>query len=299
MSDPRPLRKIPSGNGYKPVTNGYDQILNEAEFEISNKLSAAEKIKIDPESFLEEQKRYLDEALEKAKNFYRKKEYGKAFSEWDKVCFSLGENDEFKKRVRHLKSSHENLIRANEELAQVRQAMAERLSPAAKESKFVQDASDGVNAQVKNIYSAMSSEIRAQRIPKSVSFWWPVLLALAILVSGLAGLTAYFKLQSQKLGQSGKAQSLMVPQQAMDESYLEASRRTFEKQIEALNLEHQETIEALSRKHAESAKDDREKIIQFETRLREAESKNTDLERQLQAVMQGSDVQSRAYQSLE
>ena len=58
------------------------------------------------------------------------------------------------------------------------------------------------------------------------------------------------------------------------------------KHIDALNHGHEQEIQALNSKHAEASKSDREKIIQLETKLREAESKNLDLERRSRVLFE-------------
>lgn len=277
-------------------TEDLQKTLTEAQAEVSQQLDIAQTLKKDPEAALKEREDAVHEALLKAKSLYQKKEYGRAFAEWEKVCAFLGERDEFRSKIRALKESHENLLKVNQELLEIKEVIRQRSSPGPSEAKFVEEAHDSVTAEVKKVYSHLGQQLRTERQPKGLSFWWPVVLSLGILALGFAGLAGYFSSMEKRLA----ARSVLAPAASdpLDGTYLEAQRNAAQKQIEALKREHEKQIEALNRKHAEASKGDRERIIQLETGLREAESANLELERQAKALIEDNISKDKTIASL-
>ena len=277
-------------------TEDLQKILTEAQVEVSQQLDITRELKTDPEAALKEREDAVRDASTKAKNFYQKKEYGRAFAEWEKICSFLRENDAFRSKVRELKQSHENLLRVNQELLEIKEVIRQRSSPSPSESKFVEEAHDAVNTEVKNVYSYLSQQLRTERTPKGLSFWWPVALALVILVLGFVGLAGYLTAAEKKL--SSKVLSVQATTDPLDSTYLEAQKNAVENQIESLNRDHTKQIEDLKRKHADASKNDRERIIQLETSLREAESRNLELDRQTKALFEDNINKDKTIASL-
>ena len=295
--------KDPSSTALTPgppsLAGEMDHSLEEAARQIQTDLESAARIKNDPEAALAEREKTARTSLEKARAFYKKKDYARAFAEWEKVCSGLGDQDEFKKRLRQLRSSHENLIKANEELGQIKDLMAKRSSPAAAETKFVGQAHQTVNAQVKNIYSAMSQELRTERVPKSLSFWWPLVLGVLVASGGILWtVREHSKLRTERAAVSVLAAPAPAVASPMDETYEQAQLRVLERQIEALNRDHQIALDGLKRKHAENAKGDREKVIQMETRIKELEAQNIELERRAEALFEDNVNKDRTLSNL-
>lgn len=274
-------------DGMTALSEEFQKTLKEAELHVTQQMNAAQAFQANPEADLRERETAIAEALEKAKNFYRKNEYGQALREWEKVCSFLGENDRFRRKIRELRDSHESLIRVRQEVSQIKQAMAQQSSPSPDETKFVDQAQGAVNAEVKNVYSYLNQQLRTDRAPRGLSFWWPVALAAVILLLGFIGLKGYF-MTAQKQFFPQETSAVSAKSDLLDDTYMEAQKNAMEKQIGALNRDHESQMEELRRKHAEASKDDRERIIQLETKLRETESKISDLERQSQALLEAS-----------
>lgn len=278
--------------------------LQEISRDIQNELADAARLKADPETALADHQRMVREALEKAKRHYKKKDYPRAFGEFEKVCAALPEEDPFRRRIRDLKEAHANLIKANEELSQIRSMIAQRSAPSAADVKYAGQAHDAVSAQVKNIYSSMSRELRTERVPRSLSFWWPVALSLATLSIGAVILNGErAKIARERTSLAAQAEPIPVspvpPKPSpMEETYEQAQRRVLERQIEALNRDHQVQLEGLKRKHAEDAKEEREKMIRLETRVKELEAENGELERRAQALFEDNVNKDRALSNL-
>ncbi len=265
-------------NATLALSENLQKTLKEVEFHIHQQMEDARRLKSDPERVLRERENAVAEALAKAKNFYRKKEVSRALEEWEKICPFLDESDGFRKKIRELRAGHESLLKVNQELQEIKKVLTQRSSPPQSEAKFVQEANHAVNSQVKNVYSYLSQQIRMERTPKGISFWWPVFLAAVILVFGFVGLKSYFSAtQKQQLSRGASSSEL---------------------RISALNLDHEEEMQALSRKHAEDSKNDREKIIQLETRLREVESRNSNLEKQSKALFEDNIIKDKTIAAL-
>src|SRR5262245_60884704 len=83
-----------------------------------------------------------------------------------------------------------------------------------------------------------------------------------------------------------------------DGAFLEAQKNETEKQVAALREEQQKQIEDLNRKHAESARGDREKVVQLETKLKESESEISELERRVKLLTEDNLNKDNVIQSL-
>ena len=127
--------------------------LEEAGRQISSELREAERLKNGLEVGAPDREKVVSESLEKAKNYYKKKYYARAFAEWERACSVLDARDDFRRKVRELKESHENLAKVNRELVEIREALSQRASPSAEHKKFVQESHETASAQVKNVYS--------------------------------------------------------------------------------------------------------------------------------------------------
>lgn len=279
-----------------PHLEDLQKTLEEAGRQVGRELQEAERLRIDPETVIRQREQVLFESLKSAKDYYKKKEYARAFFEWERAC-SVLENDEFLRKVRALKESHENLLRANRELVETRQALHKRITPSPADTKFVDGSHQTVNTQVKNVYSHLSQQLRTERTPRAVSFLWPALLALAILGAGFAGLKAY---HNKVIGRSAalSPEAVSGTPNVLDDTFLEAQRSAMERQVAGLKEDHRKEIGDIRRKAAESAKTDREKVIQLETGLKEAEARNSELERRLQALAEDNLSKDRTIASL-
>src|SRR5437868_41246 len=75
---------------------------------------------------LKDRTQIVEDCLTRAKNYYLKKEWVRAFAEWDKVCSFLEEGDEFRKKITSLKESHENLSKVNREVVEIKGILNQR-----------------------------------------------------------------------------------------------------------------------------------------------------------------------------
>jgi hypothetical protein len=270
----------------------YQRTLEEAGRQVRYDLEEALKIQADPVKAVQERERTVRESLDRARVYYRNKEYTRAFVEWDRACLAMGAADEFKAKLRALKDSHENLNRVNRELAETRQALSQRAAPQASDDRFVDSSREAVTGQVKNVYSYLSQQIRTERTPKTLNFWWPVGIAVAVLGIGFAGLTVYHQALSKKMWQPSipvPVVSAPQPEAAqaapgVDDAFLEAQKNAAAQQIVVLTQRHEATVEELKRKHLDAQKADREKVVQLETRVRELESELSRLHRTLETL---------------
>ncbi len=293
---PQQSKTGPLSSGLSALSEDFQKTLKEAELNLNRQQEEAQKLKANPETAIREQEEAIRIGLERAKSYYRKKEYQRSFMEWEKVCAFLDENDRFKQMIRELKQSHEGLAKVNGELFQIRGVLKTRFLPASSDAKFLEQANQNVTRQVKSAYANLSSQLRSERVPKTLSFWWPVALAAGILLMGFLGLSAYQSVL-KKQTQTGKMDS--AENQALDAAYLQAQRNAMDKQVEALNVDYEIKMQDLSRKHAEASKHDRERIIQLETKLREAESQNYDLEKQVKALFEDNFNKDKVIASLD
>ena len=284
-----------------PYLEDSKKTLEEADRQVSLQLQDAGRLRTDPEKTIREREKILFEALSNAKNFYKKKEYSRAFSEWERACTVL-DNEEFRWKVRALKESHENLAKANRELVDIKQSLTRRVTPAAGDVKFVDGSHETINSKVKNVYSHLSQQLRAERTPRTLSFWWPVVLALVILTIGSIGLKAY----QVSITRHAAAVPISVPAPAapspVDDAFLQAQRNAVEKEMEGkmgdLKQAHQKEIADVKREAAQAAQGDRERVIQLETSLNEAQARNAELERRVQVLTEDSLNKDKTIQSL-
>ena len=286
-------------SGAQPIEE-FRKSLEEASRQVGLELQEAQRSRIDPNS-LDERSKVVTECLETAKNYYKKKEYARAFMEWERACAALGGGEEFRAKIRALRESHENLSKAARELIEIKQVLNQRAAPSGADVKFVDSAHEGVNGQVKNVYSYLSQQLRAARTPRVISFWWPVGAALLVLAGGFLVLKTYHSQEMKKISTFAPVPAAAAPQapaSSVDDAFLQAQKNAMEKQVEALKESHGQELEDLRRKHAESAKDDREKVVQLETGLREAESRNMELERRIEALAEDNLSKDRTIDSL-
>ena len=273
--------------------------LEEAGRQVSVDLREAETLKTNPEATIREREQIISESLQNANGFYKKKEYARAFIEWERACNVLTAGDEFRHKVRALKESHENLVKVNRELVDIRLALTQRLAPSPEDVKLVEGAHEAVKGQVKNGYAYLSQQLRTERTPRALSFWWPVLLAVIIVGTGFAGL----KIQNAQVVARLKASMLAVPAlpvapTPIDDTFLQAQKNTLEKQLVEFKEQQAVEIEDVRRKGALSAQADRERIVQLETSLREEESKNSELDRQMKFLIEENLNKDRTIASL-
>jgi len=283
-------------SGAQPLEE-LQRTLEEAARQVGRDLREAETLKTNPEATIREREQIVSESLQNANAFYKKKEYARAFVEWERACSALGAGEDFRYRVRALKESHENLAKVNRELVDIRQALSQRTAPSPEDVRFVEGSHEAVKGQVKNGYAYLSQQLRTERTPRTLSFWWPVALALVILAIGFTGL----KIQNARTKISQPAAQNAAPAVSpslIDDTFLQAQKNAAEKQIIALKEQQAAEIDDVRRKAAQSAQADREKIVQLETSLREEQSKNSELDRQIRALMEDSLNKDRTIASL-
>ncbi len=288
-------------SGAQPLEE-LQRALEEAGQQVSVELREAETLKANPEATIREREQIVSESLQNANSFYKKKEYARAFIEWERACSALGAGDEFRRKVRALKESHENLVKVNRELVEIRQALTQRAAPSPEDVKLVEGSHEAVKGQVKNGYAYLSQQLRTERTPRTLSFWWPVLLALVLLGAGFMGLKIQNSLAIAHLNASRAAlpaihAPITIPS-PMDDTFLQAQKNAAEKQIAALKEQQAADIEEVRRKAAQSAQADRERIVQLETSLREEESKNSEQDRQVKALTEDNLNKDRTIASL-
>ncbi len=282
----------------------FRKTLEDAGRQVGREIQESQRLQIDPSSIGTREK-IVAESLENAKAYYKRKEYARAFNEWDRVCTALGGGEEFRSKIRALRDSHENLAKVNRELAEIKQILNQRAGPTPAEVKFVDGAHETVNGQVKNVYSYLSQQLRTARSSQTLSFWWPVALALVLLVAGAAGLGIYHDHAMRKTAAaaivpvSAQAPGLPAGQAGIvEDAFAEAQKNVAEKQIAVLKSEHTIALEDARRKGAEAAKGDREKIVQLETELTEARARNSELERRVEVLTQDNLNKDRTINSL-
>lgn len=285
MSVPQPIEEL-------------RRTLEDAGRQLTREFQEAQKQKIDPAS-INARERIVSESLESARNYYRKKEYARAFNEWERVCTALGGGEEFRTRIRALRESHENLARVLRESAEIKQLLNQRAGPSPQEAKFVEGAHEAVNGQVKKVYAYLSQQLRTERTARSLSFWWPVSAAVLLLVLGAGGLTFYHQQQARKAAVTAAlAPTPAAAPTPVDDAFLQAQKNAAEQQIVSLKAEHQAALEDARRKGAEAARAERERIVQLETQLKEAEARNSELERRVEMLTQDNLNKDRAIAAL-
>jgi hypothetical protein len=225
----------------------------------------------------------VEEHLNRAKNFYKKKEWASAFSEWDQACAYLIDQDEFRKKVDALKESHDNLIKVNREVVEIKQALNQRSSPKLTDRKFVQGAHEEVSGQVRNVYSYLGQQLRTERTPRTLSFWWPVLLSLGIVAAGAAGLFAFNTFLRAQANQQAEQS---VQEARLQVATAETERDVISKKSLAQKEDYDKRIQELKSQNAGWRNAGREKIEELEGQLSEAQRKNDELTQKIQKMME-------------
>ena len=253
------------------------------EREFQSELSKAQQKRAALSDAIPNRSKLTEEHLARARDFYKKKEWARAFHEWDQVCALLEEGDEFRKKVAVLRESHENLNKVNQELAEIKGILNQRSAPPAADRKFVQDAHEEVSGQVKNVYSYLGQQLRTERTPKKLSFWWPVILATVLVSGGYFVLTGYYTKTQKEIKEKAR-QSTDVARSEL--SSLRADRDEAVKKMTALQGEYEQKIEQLKQQNEGWRNAGREKVEELEVQLKELETKNKDLSQKIERVMQ-------------
>ena len=253
--------------------------------ELETETQRAREQKNSQNDSLKDREQAVLDCLARAKNHYLKKEWSRAFAEWDKVCAFLPEQDEFRKKVSGLKESHENLVKVNREVAEIKGILNQRSSPPAADRKFVQEAHEQTNGQIRNVYGYLNQQLRTERTPKTLSFWWPVLTALILLGIGYGTLTAHFNKARTDL--SRQAQKSGVDS-LMELTALQAERDELLKQTADLKKDYETKIEELKQQNAGWRNAGREKVESMEVQIQQLETENKDLKHQVETLIQDS-----------
>ena len=291
-------------SGAQPLEE-LQRTLEEAGRQVGRELREAATLQANPEVTIREREQVVSESLQNAAAYYKKKEYTRAFIEWERACNALGAGEELRAKIRALKESHDNLSKVNRELADIRMALNQRAAPTVEDVKFVEGAHEVVKGQVKNGYAYLSQQLRTERTQRGLSFWWPVGLALLIITLGFMGLkvsneSALARIKAARTALPLPAPAVVSPasSSAMDDTFLQAQKAASEKQMDELRQENIRQIEEMHRKSAQAAQADREKIIQLETGIKEQESKNAELGREIKALMDDNLNKDRTISSL-
>ena len=237
----------------------------------------------------------VEEHLTRAKNFYKKKEWANAFAEWDRACAFLEEKDEFRKKLSALKESHDNLIQVNREVVEIKQVLNQRSSPSLADRKFVQGAHEAVSGEVKNVYSYLGQQLRAERTPKTLSFWWPVLLSLALLGAGFTGLFTYHAYEDAVAKKQGE---LGLDAARLQVAALQTERDGIAKKSQALKEDYEKKIEELKSQNAGWRNAGREKIEELEVQLQETQRKNEELTEKMDRVLRENTTKDKLINTL-
>jgi hypothetical protein len=218
------------------------------------------------------------EHLARARAFYKKKEWARAFSEWDAVCAYLDESDPFRQRLALLRESHANLAKVQRELGEIKEILSKRSAPSAEEKKFVQQAHEAASTEVKKAYAHLGQQLRTERTPKILSFWWPVALAALLLALGFLGVSA----QQSKMRRVLRSEvELNAQGLRLDLAALQAERDALLKKIGTMEADHRRQTAQLEGQNAGWRNAGREKIEELEMQLQEAEMKNEDLQKKI------------------
>lgn len=305
-------QSIPASNGSSgrpevtfSLTESFQKTLEELDQKVSREFQAAQSQQNDQNRMLGAAPQVVQELLERAKNYYSKKEYTRAFNAWENVCSYLPQGDAFRRTVISLRESHGNLERAQKELTEVRDDIHSRFSVSSGDRKFMEKAQENVNGDIKKAYAHISREIRSDRTPVSLSFWWPVLLAFAIVTSGAVAIwnyhtqrslrtTAQISIPAVSNTSNAELTSLKAELQAVA-----SERDQLRAQVQQVDQQTDAKIAEAKRQAAESAKDEREKIIQLETHLRESEEEIRQLQSQVDGLMQDNLAKDKVIQSLD
>ncbi len=242
-----------------------DTTLSSIQSEIDAEIQKSQNQKNDQNNALKDRPQIVEDCLARARNYYAKKEWARAFAEWDRVCAFLTEEDGFRQKIALLKESHENLAKVNRELVDVKGILNQRSSPSAADRKFVQEAHEQTNGQIKNVYSYLSQQLRTERTPKTLSFWWPVLLSVILLGIVYGSFSAH---DSKRLGE------------------WKVERDDLLKKTENLKHDYENKIETLEQQNTGWRNARREKIDEMENQIRELGRKNEELSRRNEMLIQ-------------
>ena len=262
-----------------------ERTLSLIQAELETETRKSQEQKISQNDALKDREQAVEDCLARAKGHYLKKEWARAFAEWDKVCAYLPEQDEFRKKITALKESHKNLTKVNRELAEIKGILNQRSSPPAADRKFVQAVHEQTNGQVKNVYAYLSQQLRTERTPKTLSFWWPVLLAVILLGAGYGSMTMHYgkaRLELNRQIQKTGVDSLMALTAA------HAQRDELLRTTEDLKKDYESQIEELKQQNMGWRNAGREKIDGMENRIKELEAENQDLKNKMDALIQDS-----------
>ena len=211
------------------------------------------------------------------------------------MCVFLDEGDEFRKKVQALKESHANLLKVNRELLDIKQILNSRSSPPVEDRKFVQSAHEEASGQVKNVYSHLSQQLRADRTPKTLSFWWPVLFGLALVGAGSAGLWTYQARTHQEMRQQAEQSGEAARLELMT---LQTERDDLGQKLTAAKEDYEKKIAELKQQNAGWRNAGREKIEELETRVKDLEFKNDQLSQKAEKLAQESYEKDRVITEL-
>ena len=267
MSDPQ-----------EAVPNELAETLSTLQREFQSEISRTQQEKLRLSAAVPGRQKTAEEHLTRARAFYKRKEWARAFSEWDAVCAFLSDGDEFRKKIALLRESHDNLAGVHRELAEIKEILSKRSAPSAEEKKFVQDAHEAATGQVKQAYAHLSRELRTERTPKTLSFWWPVAAALLVLCLGFLGLTARQTRSRIRLRQQveASAQDTRLTLVA-----LQTERDDLLKKLGALQEDYNKKVAELKGQNEGWRNAGREKIEELEVQLKEAELKNKELDKKI------------------
>ena len=197
--------------------------------EVQDDLSKVQMQKAVQLAALPGREKTMQQHLTRARDLYAKKDWAAAFAEWDKACALLDEGHEFLKQVTSLRESHENLMHANSELAEVREILQQRSAPPESENQFLRSAHQDMSGKVKNVYSYISGQLRTERAANVPNFRWMAPVIALFLVAAATG--AFWKYESKRRSDLRKQ--------------AEASVQTSRLEIAALALEREELFKKL------------------------------------------------------
>ncbi len=245
---------------------------------------------------LQNREQLAQECLARAKSYYSKKEWTRAFAEWDKVCVFLDEREEFRSKIASLKESHENLDKVNRELAEIKAILNQRSSPSPADRQFVQNAHEQTSGQIKNVYSYLSQQLRTERTPKTLSFWWPVILAVILIGAGYGVLFGYYG----KINHESKRETEKSDQTSqMELATLQAERDELLKKTTDLKQDYENKIEELKQQNAGWRNARHETDGGMENKEQELNHQNEELNRKLEVLIQDNLSKDRQISDLQ
>ncbi len=286
------------------LTESFQKTLSDLYEKVSREFQSAQSQRNEQDRMLGDAPQVVQELLDRAKSYYGKKEYTRAFTAWENVCSYLPEGDAFRRTVVSLRDSHSNLERAQRELNAVREDIQSRFSVPTADRKFIDNAQEGINGDIKKAYAHINREIRSDRTPQTFSFWWPVFMSFAILAGGGLILWGY---HTNRMTQAPAVSSAPAVNEASEAELLllktsmdsvTAQRDQLRAQLDQIDQDTDAKIAEAKRQAAGSAKNEREKIIQLETRLREKEEEARQLQYQVDGLMQDNIAKDKVIESL-